>query len=188
MCCGVLYVAFNQISLAFLRTIQFPKSPSTCCSENYSSVAFYLKRSMDMKSSSDQAAGSYKLTLSRGGGGQRQYEMHPIGDRRIVPIFPHVICCLELIGRHLDHVKEVPAAQNVVFHAFEAGGLALTTTPSIRTGCKSANARRMILENRVTSCLAKFGMLACKQFHSVHFVPCGIPRTTTRQLPWGFTR
>lgn len=40
-----------------------------------------------MESGGDQAAGSYKLTLSQGGGGQRQYEMHPIGDHRIVPIF-----------------------------------------------------------------------------------------------------
>lgn len=103
-------------------------------------MEFYLKKSMDMESSSDQAAGSYKLTLSQGGGGQRQYEMHPIGDRRIVPIFPHVIGCLGSIGRHLDHVKEVPAAQNVVFHAFEAGGLSLTTTPSTRTDCESTNA------------------------------------------------
>lgn len=102
-------------------------------------MEFYLKKGMDMERGSHQAAGSYKLTLSQGGGKQRQYEMHPIGDRRIVPIFPHVIGRLGLIGRHLGHVKEVPAAQNVVFHAFETGGLALTTTPSIRTDCESTN-------------------------------------------------
>lgn len=47
-------------------------------------MEFYPK-SIDMKSGSDQAAGSYKLTLSQGGGEQHP-EMHPIGDRRIVPI------------------------------------------------------------------------------------------------------
>ncbi|KGO64951.1 hypothetical protein PITC_041700 [Penicillium italicum] len=68
--------------------------------------------------------GHIKLTLSQGGGEQHQYEIHPIGECRMVSIF---------------HI-----------------------------------------------CLAKFGMLACKHFHSVQFVPCGIPWTTTRQLPWSF--
>ena len=113
--------------------------------------------------------------------------MHPIGDRRIIPIICMWLATWDrLVGTYLQHVNEVLATFTICcvlcLLTSEAGGLT-SHHHAKRLHRREKNCQGMENSPRKWDheLLGQVRYVALKQSHSVHSVPPGMYWTTTRQ-------